>query len=131
MKTFSTEAFDWPAILRMAEEEVATLQRGLPAPLRQRATALPVCYAERPSAGQIADGIDEDLLGLFVGVPFPETESGVVDVPAQIFIFLRNLWAYCGDEGTDLRDEIRITYLHELGHYLGLDEIDLYDRELE
>ena len=29
------------------------------------------------------------------------------------------------------RDEVHTTYLHELGHYLGLDEDDLTERGLE
>ncbi|NCC93758.1 MAG: hypothetical protein EOM10_10815, partial [Opitutae bacterium] len=29
------------------------------------------------------------------------------------------------------RDEVRVTYYHELGHYLGLEEGDLEERGLE
>jgi predicted Zn-dependent protease with MMP-like domain len=35
-----------------------------------------------------------------------------------------------GDEGY-FRDEVRTTFLHELGHYLGLDEDELAVRGLE
>jgi predicted Zn-dependent protease with MMP-like domain len=35
-----------------------------------------------------------------------------------------------GDAAT-FREEVRRTYLHELGHYLGLDEDDLADRDLD
>jgi predicted Zn-dependent protease with MMP-like domain len=37
----------------------------------------------------------------------------------------------CGITVIRFRNEIRITYLHELGHYLGLDEDDLFERGLE
>ncbi len=37
---------------------------------------------------------------------------------------------FCEDEGGDLAEEIRLTYLHELGHHLGWDEGDLEARGL-
>jgi len=37
----------------------------------------------------------------------------------------------CGAEEDSYREEVRITFLHELGHYLGLDEGDLFQRGLE
>ncbi|MCE9615347.1 MAG: metallopeptidase family protein [Lentisphaerae bacterium] len=121
----------WSVLLRMAEEEVSRVLRGLPAPLRRQAQGVPVQYEEWPTAEQAEDGADMDLMGLFVGIPFPEMESGVIDVPAQIFLFLRNIW----DEGEGVerryREEVRTTYLHEVGHYLGLEEDDLEARGLE
>jgi len=37
----------------------------------------------------------------------------------------------CEAEEDAYREEVRITFLHELGHYLGLDEGDLSERGLE
>ena len=37
---------------------------------------------------------------------------------------------FCADEGEDFDDEVRLTYLHELGHHLGWDEGDLEARGL-
>jgi predicted Zn-dependent protease with MMP-like domain len=125
------DGFSWTENLALAEAEVSRLLSQLPAPLRERARTIPVCFAERPTRAQQADGIDADLLGLFVGLPFPEAESGAVDVPPQIYLFLRNLWDEVDGDIDTLRDEIRTTYLHELGHYLGLEEEDLWARDLE
>ena len=77
------------------------------------------------------DGWEPDLLGLFVGRPWADEESGAVDVPAQILLFLENLWDFSEGEEAVFREEVRTTYLHELGHYLGLDEDDLADRGLD
>ena len=55
----------------------------------------------------------------------------VVDVPPQILLFLANLWDYADGDEALFREEVRTTYLHELGHYLGLDELDLEERGLE
>ncbi len=64
---------------------------------------------------------DPDLYGLFDGVPL--TEGGPVpgELPNHISIYRLPL----EDDFTDvdeLREEIRVTVLHELGHYFGLDE---------
>ncbi len=64
---------------------------------------------------------DPDLYGLFEGIPLTEGGPGPGDVPSRIAIYRRPLEADFADVD-DLREEIRITVLHELGHYFGLDE---------
>ena len=49
----------------------------------------------------------------------------------QIILFLENLWDFAEGEEEIFREEIHTTYLHELGHYLGLDEDELIERGLE
>jgi predicted Zn-dependent protease with MMP-like domain len=44
------------------------------------------------------------------------------DEMPRIRLFLDNLWDDCNGDLQTYRDEVRITFLHELGHYLGLDE---------
>jgi predicted Zn-dependent protease with MMP-like domain len=64
---------------------------------------------------------DPDLYGLFEGIPLTEGGPGAGDLPNRIAIYRRPLEADFADVN-DLREEIRITVLHELGHYFGLDE---------
>jgi predicted Zn-dependent protease with MMP-like domain len=64
---------------------------------------------------------DPDLYGLFEGIPLTEGGSIAGDLPSRIAIYRRPLEADF-DDVDELRDEIRITVLHELGHYFGLDE---------
>ena len=64
---------------------------------------------------------DPDLYGLFEGVPLTDGGPGPGDLPNRIAIYRLPLEADFPDEA-QLRDEIRITVLHELGHYFGLDE---------
>jgi predicted Zn-dependent protease with MMP-like domain len=124
-------AVDLRRLRGLAQTEVrATLAR-LPVRLRRHAERLPVTYEARPNEAIVADGFDPDLLGLFVGKPFGEEESGAIDLPAQIILFLESLWEFAEEEEEIFRDEVVTTYLHELGHYLGLDEIDLEERGLE
>jgi predicted Zn-dependent protease with MMP-like domain len=64
---------------------------------------------------------DPDLYGLFEGIPLTEGGPGPGDLPNRIAIYRRPLEADFADVD-DLREKIRITVLHELGHYFGLDE---------
>jgi predicted Zn-dependent protease with MMP-like domain len=120
---------DWKKLCALASAEVEATLAALPKPLRVRAEKLPVTFDRQPNAGLQADGIEPDTLGLFTGPEFTDEEN--VSMPPQIILFLQNLWNFAdGDEKT-FRDEVRTTLLHELGHYLGLDEDELTQRGLE
>ena len=120
---------NWSKLTAMAGDEVeATLAR-LPAPLREKAIRLPITFERIPNAGLQADGIAPDTLGLFVGPDFADEEA--VPMPPQIILFLENLWDVAEGDADIFREEVETTLLHELGHYLGLDEGDLMDRGLD
>ncbi len=120
----------WRELLGAAEEEVQATIGALPRELREAARALPVLYERKPSPSLVADGLEEDLLGLFVGDAHSE-EGQTSALPPQILLFLDNLWEFAEGDWEFFQDEVQTTYLHELGHYLGLDEIDLEERGLD
>lgn len=123
-------ADNWNRILALAQEEVRATIEALPDELRVRAQPLPVVYERVPSAEMLDEVVEPDTLGLFVGEAFPDGEGGPSPLPPQILLFLENLWDFAeGDEETYL-DEVHITYIHELGHYLGLNEEELEERGL-
>jgi predicted Zn-dependent protease with MMP-like domain len=64
---------------------------------------------------------DPDLYGLFEGVPLVEGGPQPGDLPNRIAIYRRPLMNDFPDVD-ELREEIRITVLHELGHAIGFDE---------
>jgi predicted Zn-dependent protease with MMP-like domain len=64
---------------------------------------------------------DPDLYGLFEGVPLVDGGPQAGDLPNRIAVYRRPLEEDFGDPD-ELREEIRITVLHELGHAIGLDE---------
>jgi len=101
----------------------------LPKPLRERVKELPVTFERRPHAEFQADGIEADTLGLFVGPEFADEEN--VPMPPQVILFLQNIWDVAETDEKLFREEVRTTFLHELGHYLGLDEDGLTARGLE
>jgi len=67
------------------------------------------------------DTEEPDILGLYIGVP--ETIRGHEEPfePARILIFRRPLLAMTNDPNV-LREEIRITVLHEVAHHFGISE---------
>lgn len=126
-----TMRLDWQKLHALAGEEVQATLAALPSPLRDRAQALPVTFERHPNAALRRDGIEPDTLGLFVGPEFGEEETTTMPLPPQIILYLDNIWDLAEADEEVFRDEVHTTYLHELGHYLGLDEEDLFDRGLE
>lgn len=122
---------DWQKLHALALAEVKATLAALPEPLRDRAQALPVTFERLPNKAQLRDGIYPDTLGLFVGPEFAYEETTALPLPPQIILFLANLWDLAEADEEFFREEVRTTYLHELGHYLGLDEDDLFERGLE
>lgn len=94
-----------------------------------RAEKLPVILERQPNTELQADGIEADTLGLFTGAEFIEEND--VPLPPQIILFLENIWDVAEANEKLFRVEVRTTFLHELGHYLGLDEDELTERGLE
>jgi predicted Zn-dependent protease with MMP-like domain len=67
------------------------------------------------------------LLGIFHGVPV--TKKSVFDAstgPAHIVLYQKNIEAVCSSEA-EVRQQIRQTLMHELGHYFGMTEEQLRD----
>lgn len=106
---------------------------GLPRKFRGRLENLAVVVEDYPPEGR---GSGDLLLGVFEGTP--RTEQSVFDAdagPARVVLFQKNIEAYARDaagaEGRSveeiIREEVRLTVLHELGHYFGLDEDALED----
>jgi len=124
-------SFDWSRSLSLAEDEVRRIMESLPAPLRDNVRRVPVIFERRPDRALQEDGIEPDTLGLFAGEPFSETGTTSAPLPAQIILFLENIREATGGDEDWYREEVRATLLHELGHYLGLDEIDLEERGLD
>ena len=120
------------ALERIAKTEVAALRFELPREMARRAAEVPVVMLARPTKAMVRDdGIDPDLLGLFVGPNCAEGVESGDPLPPEILLFLDNLWDYAEGDEDLFREEVRVTYYHELGHYLGLEEGDLEDRGLE
>lgn len=104
------------ALTRLPEEFVRAMQN------------VAIVVEEEPSVEELESlGFDperDDLFGLYQGVPLPERGPDAPVLPDRIAIYrLPILWE-C-ETREQVIAEVRTTVIHELGHYLGLDESEL------
>ncbi len=100
-----------------------TIQRTLdelPAPFRDLLDNVQV-IVDRENEGE------PDLYGLYEGIPLPERTSGSEDFrePDRVFVYRRPLFEDFGHDPKLLAHEIRVTLLHELAHFFGIDDARL------
>jgi predicted Zn-dependent protease with MMP-like domain len=116
----------------LAQRVVRVTMHHLPEPIK--AAARP-CRIELEWIDDcLAAGEDlpaDDLLGLFEGASLSDASPDSADSLPRIRLFLDSLWDYAEGDAAGFREEVRITLLHELGHYLGLDEDQVADLGLE
>lgn len=118
-------------LTQIAADVVGAAQRRLPPDIRALARSVAVHYETLPGDDVIADGFEPDILGLFTGSPHGSEYAQEMPVPPQILLYLANLWDFAEGDVDVFREEVRVTYLHELGHYLGWDEDQLAARGLD
>jgi predicted Zn-dependent protease with MMP-like domain len=112
--------------VKVVEEALDSLPQEFRSRIRNVAVIVenkPPNQPSSPKAGQRG----RLLLGVFHGVP--TTKKSIFDLPSgpdHIVLYQENIEAVCSSE-TEVREQIRLTVIHELGHYFGLDENQLKD----
>ncbi|MGV7927312.1 MAG: metallopeptidase family protein [Spirochaetota bacterium] len=114
----------------------ARIVASLPPELRSKAEEVIFTVADRPSLEQSRSVGDEDdtdagdLLGLYEGISLIDRKIDDMPVlPDRITLFRIPFADMCRNE-RELREEIRLTIIHELGHFFGFEEGDLEERGL-
>jgi predicted Zn-dependent protease with MMP-like domain len=86
-----------------------------------------IVVEEEPSEedlGECEIGEDDDLLGIYRGIPLGDRGFGALDLPDQIAIFRGPILRLAGSRDEAV-EEIRDTVVHELGHHFGLSDEEM------
>lgn len=106
-----------PAPYRRAAENILFVVEPRPGPLDLRDDD-----SDRPKIHRGARGVrGVPLLGIYRGVPRTERTVYTWVAPDVIAIFRKPILRVCRTR-CQVAQEVRLTVLHEFGHYLGLDE---------
>ena len=99
----------------------------LPEEFRQKLENIAVTIEDYPS-GDILSSLDpkprkDQLLGIYIGIPYnrrpPYPISGAM--PERIELYQKNIESICVNDD-EIREQIKETIIHEVGHYFGLSE---------
>jgi len=125
VRTAAGVGYDRCVHIEEFEQEVEVVLSRLPDWVKEAMDNVYVVVERRPSKAQ--DPTGDGLLGLYEGVSLDERGFDYFGVaPDSIFVFYEPHLAL-GISGQELRDEIRTTVLHELGHHLGMTDERLHE----
>jgi predicted Zn-dependent protease with MMP-like domain len=101
----------------------------LPEEFRTRSSNVAVLVEDLPpgQSSNLSGQPEKLLLGLFHGTPM--TKKSVFNLstgPDYVVLYQMNIEAVCRTED-EIRKQIRLTVIHEFGHYFGMDEEQLKD----
>lgn len=91
---------------------------GLPEEFRSRLENVVVLIEEEPPEDM------PETLGLYEGVPLTERSLDSITLPDRITLFKRPIERACRTE-EEIEAEVRLTVLHEVGHFFGLEEAQM------
>jgi predicted Zn-dependent protease with MMP-like domain len=113
---------EWNLLVERAGNTVQAAIAELPDDVRAEAEAVPVLFEERSER----DGDGKVILGIYRGF----TEGRVSARKGPIVLYLRTIEEIAGRLAGGFEDQVRRTFLHELGHHLGWGEADVRARGL-
>jgi predicted Zn-dependent protease with MMP-like domain len=96
----------------------------LPPQFRHRLENIDIVVRWRPTPAErrLAGRYGGDLFGLYLGLPLPARgDHYSMALPDQIVIYQRTHERLCSSR-EEMAEQVRRTVLHEIGHYLGIEE---------
>ncbi|HYQ95605.1 MAG TPA: metallopeptidase family protein [Candidatus Eisenbacteria bacterium] len=124
------EPEDMPLPVRLTPDDFKALVdkvlASLPRVIREAVLEVPVLVEPKPTPAMAehAPAINPEVLGLFVGTSVGEKLRGGGGYGDVVLLFQKNL-ERAGRNRQEVSKEMKITLLHEYGHYLGFDEEEL------
>ncbi len=112
---------------RIVEEEADKIISSLADELKEPAKSVLLLVSDRAEPDM--DDDDNDVMGLYEGTPLTERSlfDGEPEIPDRITLYRYAIAGECRSMA-ELREEVRLTLLHELGHLFGFEEDDLEKR---
>ena len=113
--------------MRRSEFEAVVLKalEELPAPFREALQNIDIQVRWRPTLGELRRSRvrrGHTLFGLYLGVPLTKrSHHHSMTLPDTIVIYQQAHERYCRDEA-QMVEQARQTLLHEIGHYMGIEE---------
>jgi predicted Zn-dependent protease with MMP-like domain len=115
--------------MKLSEEEfdriVKRAIRRIPKEIRRYLDNIIISVRQQPSKGMLREiGLPSDglLLGLYRGVPLIERSATIPPLfPDTIFLFQKPIEEVCSTIET-IEEQIEITVVHEVAHYVGMTE---------
>lgn len=103
----------------------------LPPELRREVRNLDLVIEDRPTREDLrVAGVERGhtLLGLYHGIPLPDRGHNYnLVLPDKISIYQKPIEALCGEDDDEIREQVRVTVLHEIAHYFGIDDERLHE----
>jgi hypothetical protein len=104
---------NWTQLAEIARDRIDAVIAHLPEPLQSDARAIGYQLRQRSDSSHSPDRLGD-----------------YADLEREITLYLFAIRDHCADESLDFGREVQNTYLHELGHFVGLDEEHLERRGL-
>jgi predicted Zn-dependent protease with MMP-like domain/Flp pilus assembly protein TadD len=131
------EGFPRPVSLAPAEFDAAVEDAlaELPEQVRRYLSNVAIAVEDLPADDDLLGSsppLSPSILGVFRGSPLGQKASPDPwsHFPSSIVLYQKNLERFARDKG-ELIHEIGVTLVHEVGHFLGLDEEDLRELGLD
>jgi predicted Zn-dependent protease with MMP-like domain/Tfp pilus assembly protein PilF len=130
---------EFPAPVRLSEKEFdAAVEEALaqiPEKIRRYLENVAIAAEDFPPPEDLVESdppLSPQILGIFRGNPWKDKASSDpwAHFPSSIVLYQRNLERFARDRD-DLIEQIGVTLIHEVGHFLGLDEDDLRELGLD
>jgi predicted Zn-dependent protease with MMP-like domain len=113
---------------RAFERIVRDAIESLPVQFRHALENVAIVVLEEPDPDDLSEldlaPEDDELFGLYQGVPLTERGSDHMDLPDRIEIYRGPILRCCDSVG-EIAAEIRDTLVHELGHHMGMDDDEM------
>jgi predicted Zn-dependent protease with MMP-like domain len=112
------------------EEIVERAYEEIPEKFRQKMENIVITVEDFPTPddlNQLRIRSGKSLLGLYRGTPLPTRSVWqTARLPDKIVLFQKNIEGICGSE-KELEEKVYEVLLHEIGHYFGLSDREIYE----